>query len=273
MSTEDRQGTAPILANDTRPIHERPMGRRAFALTIAAGAAGAVLGVRALTSSASQDVGDEATSDEVVHVDGGDIYFEPSEFSIPVGGTIILKNVGAAQHDFAIEGFNDDAPVDMPIGGEEVEFVVPDELGPGEYVFYCTIPGHRQAGMWGTMTVTEAGAEGTPAAGTPVAGTPEAATPAADGQTIQLDGGDIYFDPEELTVSIGDVIEMRNVGAAQHDFAIEGYNDDTPIDLPIGGEVVEWIVPDDIEPGEYVFYCTIPGHRQAGMEGTITIEA
>jgi plastocyanin len=26
------------------------------------------------------------------------------------------------------------------------------------------------------------------------------------------------------------------------------------------------------EPGEYVFYCTIPGHREAGMEGDVTIE-
>lgn len=95
--------------------------------------------------------------------------------------------------------------------------------------------------------------------------------PVAQGETIRVEGGDIYFDPTEFTVAQGDTIELMNVGAASHDFAIEGYNDDDPVEMPIGGEVVEWTVPSDLPPGTYTFYCTIPGHRQAGMWGTITV--
>lgn len=87
------------------------------------------------------------------------------------------------------------------------------------------------------------------------------------GARIEL--GDIYFAPTELTVAIGDTIHLVNGGQAHHTFIIEGYNDNNPIDLPIGGVV--WIVPDDLAPGTYTFYCGVAGHREAGMTGTITI--
>ncbi len=110
---------------------------------------------------------------------------------------------------------------------------------------------------------------------TPAAATPEAVAGAVPGTsgTVLLEGIDINWTQKELTVPVGGTIEMWNAGAAPHNFAIEGYNDDAPVDLPLSGEHIMWTVPADLEPGTYVFYCEIPGHRAAGMEGTITITA
>lgn len=215
----------------------------------------------------------EDEAQDSVEITAPGLAFEPNVVQIPVGGTIILTNDGSGgQHNFVIEGYNDDSPVDMPVG-ESVEWQVPDDLAPGEYTFYCDIPGHRPAGMEGSITILpplDTGAEAdAPAAD--ASGTGDAPDDEAGG-AVELEAYDVGWTQTELTVAKGGSITMVNTGAAEHNFAIDGYqNDEVLQDIPVGGEAVTWQVPDDLPPGTYTFYCEVPGHRAQGMEGTLTI--
>ncbi len=80
-----------------------------------------------------------------------DIAFEPNAFQIPADTDVVITitNNGVLQHDFAIEseGINSG----MVPGGEAVELTV--NMPAGEYNFICTVEGHAEAGMIGTLTV------------------------------------------------------------------------------------------------------------------------
>jgi uncharacterized cupredoxin-like copper-binding protein len=80
---------------------------------------------------------------------------------------------------------------------------------------------------------------------------------------------DIAFDPKELSIAADtDVtITVTNAGALQHDFVIEGT--DYATELLNGGDTAELVV--NLPAGEYVYFCSVPGHREAGMQGTLTV--
>jgi plastocyanin len=84
------------------------------------------------------------------------------------------------------------------------------------------------------------------------------------------------FDPNDLSVASGDTLALDNEGELPHNLTIvEGEptgggaeiaaSDDIP-----GGESGTMTV--DAEPGDYGFLCTIPGHAEQGMTGTIKVE-
>ena len=72
--------------------------------------------------------------------------------------------------------------------------------------------------------------------------------------------------PGELT------IEFTNPQSISHDVAIEDSSGETlgKTELVSGDKTVETI--GNLKPGEYTFYCSVPGHREAGMEGTLKVE-
>jgi uncharacterized cupredoxin-like copper-binding protein len=56
-------------------------------------------------------------------------------------------------HSIAVETANGDLLGETQPGTQNVQKLEIPELAPGEYIFYCTVPGHREGGMEGDLTV------------------------------------------------------------------------------------------------------------------------
>ena len=65
-------------------------------------------------------------------------------------------------------------------------------------------------------------------------------------------------------------IDSKNDSSIQHDIAIEGNGVDEKGEVVSNGGVSQ--ISADLQSGEYTFYCSVPGHRQAGMEGKLTVK-
>ncbi len=66
-------------------------------------------------------------------------------------------------------------------------------------------------------------------------------------------------------------VDFNNPQALTHDVAIEDSSGKEVggTELIASGEDSTTV---DLKPGTYTFYCTVPGHREAGMEGTLTVK-
>jgi plastocyanin len=97
----------------------------------------------------------------------------------------------------------------------------------------------------------------------------------AEGEVLELtspDAGDLVFDPEALTAEAGSItINYVNPSPVPHNVAIEdGDETISQGETVTNGDAGPAMA--DLEPGEYVFYCSVPSHREAGMEGALTVE-
>ncbi len=109
---------------------------------------------------------------------------------------------------------------------------------------------------------------------TPAAQEPQIETEAGV-ETVELtspETGDLVFDPDSLEARVGEVaIDYTNPSEVPHNVAIEGDGEElAQSETVTGGDSAAATVA--LEAGEYVYYCSIPGHREAGMEGTLTVE-
>jgi uncharacterized cupredoxin-like copper-binding protein len=65
-------------------------------------------------------------------------------------------------------------------------------------------------------------------------------------------------------------IEFNNPAPIEHDVAIEKEGKEIAVSELISE--AETSVSAELEPGTYTFLCTVPGHAEAGMEGTLTVK-
>jgi len=84
--------------------------------------------------------------------------------------------------------------------------------------------------------------------------------------------GNLAFTSDTATAKAGKAtVNFTNESPVPHDVKIEDENGEE-----IGGTEVIAEGSDsaevELEPGTYTYYCSIPGHRQAGMEGTLTVK-
>jgi plastocyanin len=74
--------------------------------------------------------------------------FSPSNVTIARGGTITVQNNGKIAHNLTIKN-GPKTSTFLPGKSEKLKV----DLAPGKYDFFCSVPGHEQLGMKGTLTV------------------------------------------------------------------------------------------------------------------------
>lgn len=101
----------------------------------------------------------------------------------------------------------------------------------------------------------------------------EGGTAGADTFDVEADpSGALAFTTDKATAKAGEVtVNFTNSSPVPHDVRIESSGGEE-----IGGTEVlsegNESAKVDLKPGEYTFFCSVPGHRQGGMEGTLTVK-
>lgn len=177
------------------------------------------------------------------------------------GQQLIITNRDVERHNFTVSEWG--VEVDLPIL-EPVTVDVPEAAEPGtSYLYYSSEGDDRQQGMTGTIHIVtleqvmaSAQHRDTISAGV------------TNRTVVELTDA-FQFSPSELEVAAGSMIEVQNSGAIEHHFVIDEW--DINLTVPPGESAIAQ-VPSDLNAGEsFEFYCSVPGHADLGMRGTLTI--
>ena len=84
--------------------------------------------------------------------------------------------------------------------------------------------------------------------------------------------GQLKFTKDSLSAKAGKVtIDFANMSSLPHNMTVQqGTNGKTIGATPTFSGSTKTLTV-NLKPGTYTFYCSVPGHRQAGMHGTLTV--
>ena len=138
----DARTAAPAVA---------PARRTLLALTATAAALAAALGTSFLTGIGGSVGGSVPEATTTTTVEARDTRFGTTALAAKAGETlgVVLINRDPFQHSFDVDALN--IHVQLPANSTSVAAITPTAAGPLE--FYCAVPGHKEAGMVGTIAV------------------------------------------------------------------------------------------------------------------------
>ncbi len=106
-------------------------------------------------------------------------------------------------------------------------------------------------------------------ASSPAAGADQSSQPAS---TLTATEVDFAIELSETELTAGSyTVEVSNEGAGSHDLVIEDADGTEVAASEVMPPGRSGTVEVDLEPGEYVFYCSVGNHRSMGMELTVTV--
>jgi plastocyanin len=100
------------------------------------------------------------------------------------------------------------------------------------------------------------------------------AAPTGKATTLKLaaEPDAIAYDTKQLSGKAGQVtIDFDNPSAVTHDVCLEGPSGDQ---IGCSDTIAQSTasLAENLKPGKYTFFCSVDSHRQAGMEGTLTVK-
>jgi plastocyanin len=131
------------------------------------------------------------------------------------------------------------------------------------------------------LGLTACGSSSSDNSTTAAASTPASTTPATGGgagggaSTVDIStpsGSTLAFDQKTVSAKAGSVtVNFDNKQSLQHDVAVADSSGKIlgQTNLVSSGTANATV---NLQAGTYTFYCTVPGHRDAGMEGTLTVK-
>jgi manganese oxidase len=137
-----------------------------------------------------------------------------------------------------------------------------------------TTPPPRRQNPWGTFTAATAVAAlffGIIAVYVAASDTPVTTATAGAAEPVRVTLREMAVEPASLEVPAGPVVlEVVNDGSATHDLQVEELGVATPMLNAGERDTLDLGV---LEPGTYTLFCSVAGHRPAGMEATLTVTA